>query len=134
MAGKRWAIGHVSKETGVNIETIRYYERKGLTPSPPRSSGGHRTYDETTIRRLRFVRRSRELGFTLNDIRTLLSMVDGGNECAEIHSLTLQHLETIRGRIRDLRRLDKTLSAIAAECEKQVTPDCPIIDALYEGR
>ncbi|MDH3920601.1 MAG: MerR family transcriptional regulator, partial [Rhodospirillales bacterium] len=86
-------IGALSKNTGCNIETIRYYERIGLLPAPPRSAGGHRLYGEVLLKRLTFIRRGRELGFTLDDIRGLLGLVDGGAyTCAEVKALTLDHL------------------------------------------
>ena len=86
-------IGSLSKETCCNIETIRYYEREGLLPNPPRTEGGHRMYDDEHLKRLTFIRRSRELGFTLQDVRGLLKIVDGEHyTCAEVKTVTLDHL------------------------------------------
>lgn len=97
-------IGGLSKRTGVNIETIRYYERIGVLPGAPRTSGGHRLYDEDHLKRLTFVRRSRELGFPLEEVRGLLRMVDGdGYSCDEVKALTLDHLADIRRKIADLK-------------------------------
>ncbi len=128
-------IGGLSKRTGCNIETIRYYERSGVLPAPPRTSGGHRVYGEDHIKRLTFVRRSRELGFPLEEVRGLLRMVDGENHtCEEVKTLTLDHLTDIRRKIADLRRLEKVLKDMAAQCEGGSVPDCPIIDALFETR
>ena len=82
--------GELGSATGCNIETIRYYERIGLLPEPPRSPGGHRLYEEEHLRRLTFIRRSRELGFTLEEVRGLLRLVDGGlYTCAEVKTLPL---------------------------------------------
>ncbi len=125
-------IGGLSKGTGCNIETIRYYERIGLMPTPPRSQGGHRLYDEEHLKRLTFVRRSRELGFTLKEVRDLLRLVDGGSyTCAEVRTLTLDHAGEVRRKIEDLRKLEDVLKEMAAQCEGGEVPQCPIIDALY---
>ena len=84
----RLTRGAVSKRTGMNIETIRYYERVGLMPVPPRGPGGHRLYDEKLLKRLTFIRRGRELGFTLEELRGLLRLVDGGDGCCHINCVT----------------------------------------------
>jgi MerR family transcriptional regulator, mercuric resistance operon regulatory protein len=120
-------IGTLSEETGVNIETIRYYERIGLVPAPPRSPGRHRIYDDLHRRRLAFIRRSRALGFSLNDTRDLLGLARGHDlTCADVKALTEQHIADIRGKIRDL-------SDLAAKCRGSTVPDCPILDALGKG-
>ena len=94
---KDFTIGKLSSQTGVNIETIRYYEKEGILLAPPRTDGGHRLYAEEHYKRLMFVRRIRELGFSLDEIRTMLSMVDGGNlTCAEVKEITVKHLEDVR--------------------------------------
>jgi len=124
-------IGALSEQTGVNVETIRYYEREGLLPSAPRTAGGHRVFDETHLGRLLFIRRSRELGFSGTEVRALLGLVDGGYTCAEVRDLTLRHLTSVRAKITDLRRLEKTLTTISAKCEGGETPDCPIVEALW---
>ncbi len=125
-------IGGLSKGTGCNIETIRYYERIGLMPTPPRSQGGHRLYDEEHLKRLTFIRRSRELGFTLKEVRDLLRLVDGGSyTCAEVRTLTLDHAGEVRRKIEDLRKLEDVLKEMAAQCEGGEVPQCPIIDALF---
>jgi|SRR5687768_9621891 MerR family mercuric resistance operon transcriptional regulator len=85
-------IGQIAERTGVNIETIRYYERVGLLSAPPRTAGGHRAYSEQHMQHLIFIRRSRELGFALDDVRTLLALSDGQQDCAA-RELTLRHLE-----------------------------------------
>jgi MerR family mercuric resistance operon transcriptional regulator len=127
-------IGVLSKNTGCHIETIRYYERIGLLPAPPRSAGGHRLYGEAHLKRLTFVRRGRELGFTLDDIRGLLGLVDGGEyTCAEVKALTLDHLGEVRRKLADLRRLEKVLKDMAAQCDGGAVPDCPVIDALFRA-
>ncbi len=128
----RLTRGAVSKRTGMNIETIRYYERAGLMPDPPRSPGGHRLYDEKLLKRLIFIRRGRELGFTLEEVRGLLRLVDGGDySCGEVKALTLDHLGEIQRKVADLRRMARVLKEMAAQCEGGTVPDCPIIDTLF---
>lgn len=125
-------IGALARETGVNIETIRYYERIGLIRPPPRSAGGHRLYDRADAGRLGFVRRARELGFSLDGIRALLALVDGGAfTCAEVRAMTVEHLEDVEAKIRDLQTIAGVLRDMAARCDGGETPDCPIIEALY---
>ena len=129
----RFGIGALSEQTGCNIETIRYYEREGLLPNPPRTEGGHRVYDQEHLKRLTFIRRSRELGFTLEEVRGLLRMVDGEHyTCAQVKSLTLDHLEDVRGKLADLKKLEKVLKQLAGRCTGDETPDCPIVEALFE--
>lgn len=124
--------GSLAGQTGVNIETIRYYEKIGLMPDPTRSSGGHRIYDQTHLKRLSFIRRSRELGFTLQEIRELLELVDGGDyTCADVRDRTLTHLDDVAKKIRDLEKMRRTLKAMASKCDGGLVPECPILDALY---
>ncbi len=134
MENTQWfGIGVLSEQTGVNIETIRYYEREGLLPHPPRTAGGHRSFSEDHLKRLTFIRRSRELGFSLAEIRVLLALVDGGSyTCGEIKALTLEHAESVRSKISDLRRIKRILLDISSRCEGGAVPECPIIDALLD--
>ena len=126
--------GAMAKQTGVNAETIRYYEKIGLMPDPPRSGGGHRVYDETHLRRLSFIRRCRELGFTLDDIRGLLGLVDAGHyTCAEVRGRTTVHLRDVQKKLADLQNMEGVLIEMVAECEGGLVPDCPIIDALFSA-
>jgi MerR family transcriptional regulator, mercuric resistance operon regulatory protein len=133
MASRDHGIGMLSKRSAVNTETIRYYEKIGLLPPPPRTSGGHRVYPESHVRRLNFIRRGRELGFTLDEIRNLLKMVEGGHTCGEVRDAALTHLTNIRRKIADLRRMENTLSETAERCKGGDTPDCPIVDALFQS-
>ena len=127
-------IGVLSKETGCKIETIRYYEHIGVMPDPPRTAGGHRVYTTEHLKRLGFVRRSRELGFTLDEVRRLLSLADGDEDsCDEVRRLTLDHADGIVSRIADLKKMEVILRDMAARCNAEVVPDCPIIDALSAG-
>ena len=128
----RRTIGALSKQTACNIETIRYYERIALLPPPPRTEGGHRLYSESHLRRLTFIRLARELGFTLDEVRSLLSLVDDGSyTCGDVLALTTEHLKEVRTKIRNLKKLEKTLVEIAANCTGDDAPECPIIEALF---
>ncbi len=134
MRDSRRPIGVLSSETGVNIETIRYYERVGLMPKPPRTEGRHRIYDAAHLKRLTFIRRGRELGFSLDEIRDLLGLVRGHDlTCAEVKALTEAHVADIRRKVKDLRRLERVLRDLAARCHGGEVPDCPILDALSTG-
>jgi MerR family mercuric resistance operon transcriptional regulator len=127
-------IGNLSKQSGVNIETIRYYEKIGVMPAPGRNAGGFRIYEPDHLKRLSFVRRGRQLGFSLDEIRSLLRLVDGhGYTCAEVHALMLSHLAEIRRKIRDLRRLQRAMAEMAARCSGESVPECPIVDALFDA-
>lgn len=122
-------------KSGVKVETVRYYEQSGLPPNPPRTEGGHRLYTEGHLKRLVFIRRCRQLGFTMEEIRGLLDLVDGGKyTCGEVQALTLEHAADVRRKIKDLRRLERTLTRIASDCEGGAVPECPIINALLDPR
>ena len=131
-ARRAWSIGKLARLTGCNVETIRYYERIGILPPAPRTAGGHRLYDDGHRRCLAFIRRSRELGFTLDKIRTLLALADKGRSCGKVRGLALTHLDEVRSRIADLQRMEQTLMETAARCAGGTAPECPIIDALSE--
>jgi MerR family mercuric resistance operon transcriptional regulator len=126
-------IGDLSHRTGCNIETIRYYERVGLLPQPARSPSRYRLYDTDDIRRLTFVRRSRELGFSLDDVRVLLALsADSEQEaCAEVRQLAVHHLEDIRAKIADLRAMERVLADAVRACDAGEVLGCPLIDSLY---
>ena len=132
--GRPLTRGALAARSGCNIETIRYYERVGLLPPPPRSAGGHRLYGEDLVRRLRFVRRSRDLGFSIEEIRELLRLVDGGTyTCAQVERLARDHVRDIRRKIADLRRLQRVFETMVERCSGDAVPDCPIIDALFDN-
>ena len=127
----RRGIGALSTRTGVNIETIRYYERIGVMPAPPRTEGGQRVYDDDHVKRLSFIRRCRALGFSLDDIRALLKLVDGcDHTCGEVYDMTVAHIADIRAKITDLNRMERVLKDMAARCAGGDVPDCPILEAL----
>jgi len=100
--------------------------------SPPRTEGGHRAYGEEHLKRLNFARRSRELGFSLKEVRQMLRLVDGGSvTCEQVREMTLEHLGDVQKKIADLKRMEKTLKDTAARCTGGEAPDCPIIDSLF---
>ena len=126
------AIGIVSKRTGTNIETIRYYERAGLLPLPQRSAGGYRLYGTTHLKRLNFVRRARGLGFSLAEVRKLLRLADQRRRpCAEVRVVAEMHLEDVKAKIADLRRMEHVLQETVARCKAGGGSHCAMIDALY---
>ncbi len=101
-------------------------------PEPPRTAGGHRSYGSSHERRLVFIRRCRELGFSIEEIRVLLGLVDGGDyTCGEVKSVTDRHLDDVRRKIADLRDLERTLKKIGEACAGGQVPDCPIIDSRF---
>lgn len=125
-------IGALAATAGVNVETIRYYERKGILPIPPRSEGGQRVYEDSHVQRLTFIRRGRELGFSLNDIRALLQLVDTtGLMCSlSAKQITDRHLTDVRGKIASLKKLERALKQMTAACTPGMPVPCPIIEAL----
>jgi MerR family transcriptional regulator, mercuric resistance operon regulatory protein len=130
MVERAISIGQLARRTGCNIETIRYYERIGLLPAPPRR-GRYRAYEDGHVRMLSFVRRSRELGFTLGEVRTLLSLASGGHDsCTEARALAAAHLREVRSRIADLRRMERVLVGSVDACDSGDSAGCPLIDSL----
>lgn len=130
MVDQALSIGELSRRTGCNIETIRYYERIGLLPEPPRR-GRNRSYEPEHVARLSFVRRSRELGFTLDEVRALLGLASGGPpSCAEARALASTHLSDVRARIADLKRMERVLADAVKACDAGSDAGCPLIDSL----
>jgi len=125
-------IGQLSSLADVNIETIRYYEKVGIMPNPPRSSSGYRIYSAPFLERLLFVRRSKELGFSQPEVRKLLTLVDEHTyTCAEVQEITAKQLAAVRTRIKDLKKLERALAKMISECDGGSVPDCPIVDILF---
>ena len=128
-------IGELSRLTGVNIETIRYYEKIKMLQPPPRTEGGHRVYGPTETRVLAFIRRGRELGFGLEDIRALLAVgAPGKASCADVREIAAHHLDDIRCKITNLRELEGLLAKTIAQCSGSTAPDCPVVDILDARR
>ena len=126
------SVGGLARQTGVHLETVRYYETIAIVPPPPRNAAGHRRYGPIHVKRLTFVKRARELGFTLKEVRALLGLVDGGDyTCGEVHDLTLNHLHDVREKIADLQRMEVTLAEISDKCADGTIPDCPVIETLF---
>ena len=124
-------IGALARRTGANIETIRYYERIGLLPAPPRTAGGRRAYGDKHTRILRFIRRARELGFAINDIRALIELAEpGGATCAEVEAIARAHLTNIRAKLADLAGLERVLTQTVDQCAREETSACPVLDVL----
>ena len=128
----RLSIGDVAKATGVKVVTIRYYEQMGLMPAPSRTEGNYRAYGHEHIRGLRFIRRCRDLGFTLEQVRDLLRLASRKNdECSEVDRITMRHLADIEAKVSDLARLAAELRRISECCRGDgLIADCRIIEAL----
>jgi MerR family mercuric resistance operon transcriptional regulator len=127
----RLTIGKLSQLTGVNIETIRYYEKIKVLPVPSRAENGRRLYGAAERRILAFVRRSRELGFSLDEVRAFLRL--GGPDkasCREVREIAAHHLDDIRAKINDLRKLERLLTKTVAQCTGTTAPECPVLDIL----
>ena len=131
----RLSIGTLAQAAGVKVVTIRYYERIKLMPVPPRTEGNYRAYRKEHLHRLSFIRRCRDLGFTLDQIRELLRLsVHGKHDCADVDRLTARHLEEIERKIADLRGLATELRRIKRQCPGNRTiADCRILEALLPG-
>ena len=128
-----YTIGEAAQAAGVNIETLRYYERRGLVPEPPRSRANYRLYPHQSVRIVRFVKRAQELGFTLSEIRELLSLREGGQDvsCAEVREQARRKLRDIETKIRSLQTMREALSQLENECSGSgPVTTCPILEAL----
>jgi MerR family mercuric resistance operon transcriptional regulator len=130
--GDSLSIGGLSKLTGCNIETIRYYEKISLMPPPSRTEGGHRQYQESLQQRLMFICKARRLGFTLEEVRNLLELTEGDYSCNEVKQVVLGHLSVVRSKIDELIRLENSLESMAAQCTGGGLPNCAAIDSLFE--
>ena len=132
MAARRTlTIGRLAAQAGVNLETVRYYERVGLMPAPDRTAGGHRDYRPEHRARLTFIRRARELGFGLDDIRALIGLAEPGrHSCGEVKVIASEHLQAVHAKITDLTRLAAVLEEAVCRCGEGDAPDCPVIQVL----
>lgn len=127
-------IGDVAKRAGVHVETLRYYERRGLVREPPRTPSNYRVYPAETVRRVRFIKRAQELGFSLEEINDLLSLRAAPKaRCGDVRRRAEAKLDDIDQKMRDLRRMKKALSGLVAQCSgRGPITDCPILDAIDE--
>ena len=128
-----WTIGALARRAGVNIETIRYYEREGLMPPPPRSMNGRRSYASSDLKTLTFIRKARDLGFTLDDTRALLELRGPDNDCADVKAIALKHLESVRAQKSRIIEVERTLSDAVASCPGGPTKDCSLLALLEES-
>lgn len=134
MNSTRYLIGRLAVLTNCKVETVRYYERSGLMPEPPRTGGGQRVYALSHVKRLNYIRRSRELGFSIEQIRQLLKFIDEpDHDCGEVKAMAVQQVQQIQQKIDDLQRLESALNEMVDRCKGSAysIDDCPIIDALY---
>jgi MerR family mercuric resistance operon transcriptional regulator len=133
---KPLTIGQVARRAGVGIETARFYERRGLVGEPPRQESGYRQYAEDVVARLRFIRRAKELGFSLKEIAELLALrFDPAGTCADVRKRTQAKLADIEAKVRDLQRIKQTLQKLTVSCRgRGPTSECPILEALDHER
>lgn len=132
MASDTLTTGEVAEQADVNVQTVRYYERRGLLPEPPRTSGGFRQYRPEHVARIRFIKRAQELGFTLEEANELLDLrATPDADRADVRAVAQEKQEEVRRKIRDLQRIQATLDDLIAACEGHGSTDaCPILDAL----
>jgi len=125
-------IGQLAKQANVGVETVRFYERKGLLEEPDRRPSGYRQYEEEIVDRLRFIRRAKELGFTLNEIKELLSLrIDPSTTCADVKNRAEEKIDDIRAKIRTLQKMKKALVKVTQACSgRGGTIECPILESL----
>jgi Cu(I)-responsive transcriptional regulator len=127
----QFTIGRLSAATGVNIETIRYYERAGLIAPPARTDGNYRAYAPIDVTRLRFIKRTRDLGFSLEQVRALLSISgDRDRDCRTVEAIAIEHLTEVDRKIADLKALRRELADAVASCEGGTVAECRILEAF----
>ena len=129
-------IGKLASRGGVNIQTIRYYERSGLLPKPLRAASGYRIYADDAVRRLNFIKQAQVLGFSLREIQELLSLrMHPGTTCADIRQRARQKIAAVEKKLEDLQQIKGALTKLAAACRGNgPTSDCPILEALESGK
>ena len=126
-----FTIGDLGKATGTKVETVRYYERIGLLPKPPRTNGHYRDYGAAELGRLSFIRRARDLGFSLDQVRALLALSDDRQrDCATVDRMAVAHLREVERKIIDLTALRRELKAVIESCDGGTVATCRIIEAL----
>jgi Hg(II)-responsive transcriptional regulator len=122
-------IGQLARSVGVNIETIRYYQRIGLIDLPAKPYGGYRAYNDQDLQRLRFIRGAQRLGFSLEDIRALLEL--SSSDCQQVQKLALEKLDLVKGKLRQLRKIESALTKTVQQCtQRRASEGCPIIETL----
>lgn len=128
-------IGEVATQSNVGIETIRYYEREGLLAEPERRPSGYRQYDQSVVSRLQFIRRTKELGFTLAEIKELLGLwFDANTRCEHVREKATRKITDIEEKIRSLQKMKRSLRKVIDECEsRNAVEDCPLLDGLDDN-
>jgi Cu(I)-responsive transcriptional regulator len=125
------SIGALARATGTKVETIRWYESVGLLPAPGRTAGNYRAYDAAHLNRLSFVRRARDLGFSLDQIRALLDLAEQRERsCEAVDAIAREHLEEVERKIADLQALRRELDSLIGQCRHGSVAECGIIEAL----
>jgi MerR family mercuric resistance operon transcriptional regulator len=128
-------IGEAAEQAGVNIQTLRYYERRGLLPKPPRRTSGYREFPEDAVRIVRFIKRAQDLGFSLDEVEALLRLRrNSGRNRQRIRSVAERRIADIERKIEELERMRGALQTLVHRCHAGTTLDCPIIEALTEAR
>lgn len=129
---KTFTIGQIAREAGVGVETVRFYERQGLIAAPSRRASGYRQFDEAVVDRLRFIREAKALGFTLNEIKELLSLkLDPSTTCTDVKKRAEAKITDIEAKLDSLIRMKQALVKLTKSCSgRGTTSDCPILDAL----
>jgi Hg(II)-responsive transcriptional regulator len=128
-------IGEAAEQAGVNIQTLRYYERRGLLPKPPRRTSGYREFPEDAVRMVRFIKRAQDLGFSLDEVEALLRLRrNSGRNRQRIRSVAERRIADIERKIEELERMRGALQTLVHTCHAGTTLDCPIIEALTEAR
>ncbi len=131
----RFSIGEIAKQSDCKVETIHYYEKIKLMPQPARTQGGHRIYDKTQLKRLRFIRKCRDLGFSIEQIKELLTFIDEPNHfCGEVKALAMVQYRKVQEKIDELKKLQEALNNMIVKCkgEQYTIDNCPIIDSLLD--
>lgn len=135
MKNRSLAIGALAKMTGTKVETIRFYEKSGLLPVPERTAGNYRSYGRSDLNRLSFIRRARDLGFSLDQVRALLDLSDEKDRsCEAVDAITREHLVEVQRKIADLRALQTELDRMLAMCSCGTVAECRIIETLSPER
>ncbi|MEG3620029.1 helix-turn-helix domain-containing protein [Magnetovibrio sp. PR-2] len=133
MPRDEFTIGHMAKASGCNVQTVRYYESIGILPQPPRSHGNQRLYNQSHVNRAQFVRRSRDLGFSLDQIRALLTLSDDPERpCDEVDALVLDQLKAVDEKITQLQRFRDELQRMSNVCKGGTVANCQIINTLAQ--
>lgn len=135
MANDILTIGHLARETATKVETIRFYEKTGLLPAPARTNGNYRAYSTSHLKRLSFIRRARDLGFSIDQIRALLGLADHRDQsCEAVDAIARQHLEAVERKIGDLEALRRELDRMIGQCRHGTVAECRILETLSPPR